>query len=163
MVVNVLVIACRFLLPINLLGCTRMQGDIWELACGWQPSEVWICVWQIEVPDCKERHLEQAWAMRTWWFGAEWIHAPSGQRLYILLLFVIILLFFYQGYYWLHVYTVSVCNCVSSMRSKNVYSALPSYREFWCNKHVTFLKPNYIYPIKWFVNRKKLPLIMYCC
>jgi len=51
---------------------------------------------------------------------------------YILLLFVIILLFFYQGYYWLHVYTVSVCNCVSSMRSKNVYSALPSYREFWC-------------------------------
>jgi hypothetical protein len=37
-----------------------MQGDIRELSRGWQPSEVRLCVWQIEVPYSTERHMEKS-------------------------------------------------------------------------------------------------------
>jgi hypothetical protein len=40
-----------------------MQRDIREFARGWQPSEVRFCVWQIEVLDSKERHMEETWAV----------------------------------------------------------------------------------------------------
>lgn len=47
----------------SFLGCTRVQGNIRELSCRREPSKVWFCVWQIEVPNSTERHMEQAWTV----------------------------------------------------------------------------------------------------